>query len=280
MKHPDGKDIQAMERHVPDPLLDFLLVLEGTKSTDDVWLAILDFAKGFGLSSVDYVYASDFRNWKRAQFIRTTYDSEWLEYLKQFPHLRKTSNFRMHAVHYLTPVMTGEAYIDEYGQVSEDKRRHSRLSRKMGFNAGVSIPLRTGDPGHAATLSMGGALSREEFDAIWAEHGWAIHAGILTAHVRYAAFFKAEFIERNHLTEKHKELITLVGKGYLDKQIAHELGVSFSAVRQRLITVQQKIGVQNRADLAAVAAKIERTMTRLCMALLWGLPSNDTTNRV
>lgn len=256
MKHPDGKDVRAMERHVPDPLLTFLIALEGTETTEDVWQAILEFAKGFGLTSVDYVYASDFRNWERAQFIRTTFDSAWLDYLKQFPHLRKTSNFRMHAVNYLTPVMTGSAYLDEYGPVSDDRRRHSQLSHNMGFHAGVAIPLRTGDPGHAATISIGGKFTREEFDAIWAEHGWAIHAGALTAHVRYAAFFKTEFVQRNHLTEKHKELITLVGKGYLDKQIAHELGISFSAVRQRLITVQEKIGVQNRADLAAVASRI------------------------
>ena len=256
MKHPDGSDVLLKERHVPDTLLNFLIALEETQTTDEVWEAILVFANGFGLTCVDYVYASDFRNWERAQFIRTTYHSSWFEYLKQFPHLRKTSNFRTHAVHYLTPVVTGVEYLDEYGPLSEDRHRHAELSRQMGFSAGIAIPLRTGDPGHAATVAMGGLFTRAEFDAIWAEHGWAIHAGVLTAHVRYAAFFKAEFVKRNHLTEKHKELITLVGKGYLDKQIAHELGISFSAVRQRLITVQEKIGVQNRADLAAVTARI------------------------
>ena len=170
--------------------------------------------------------------------------------------MRRTSNFRTHAVHYLTPVVTGAANLDQYEDLCEDRRRHMALNREMGFNAGISIPLRMGDEGHAAVLSIGGPMNREAFDAIWAEHGWAIHAGALSAHVRYAVFFKAEFIERNQLTEKHKELITLVGKGYLDKQIAHALGISFSAVRQRLIAVQEKIGVQNRADLAAVAARI------------------------
>lgn len=256
MKHPNGTDVRPMERHVPEPLLEVLIALEATKTTEEVWQVILSFAKSFGLTCVDYVYASDYRNWERAQFIRTTCDSVWLDYLKQFPHLRKTSNFRMHAVHYLTPVMTGIAYIDDYEPVCDDKRRHIELTREMGLNAGVAIPLRTGDPGHAATITVGGMLGRAEFDALWAENGWALHAGLLTAHLRYAAFFKSEFVDRNHLTEKHKELITLVGKGYLDKQIAHELGISFSAVRQRLITVQEKIGVQNRADLAAVAAKI------------------------
>lgn len=256
MQHPDGSPLRLTETHVPAPLLDFLLTLEGTETTEDVWQAILDFVAVFGLTSVDYVYASDYRNWERAQFIRTTFPSKWFDYLKQFPHIRKTSNFRMHAVKYLTPVMTGLAYLDQMGTVSEERRRHIRLAKEMGFSAGVQIPLRSGDAGHAAVIGVGGLFSREEFDAIWAAHGWEIHAGMLTAHARYAALFNAEFIERNRLTEKHKELIRLVGLGYMDKQIAHELGISFSAVRQRLMAVQDKIGVQNRADLAAVAARV------------------------
>ena len=99
-------------------------------------------------------------------------------------------------------------------------------------------------------------MSRKEFDAIWNVHGWTIHAAMLTAHARYSQLFNSEFVVRNKLTEKHKELIRLVGEGLMDKQIAHELDISFSAVRQRLIAVQKKIGVQNRSDLVAVAARL------------------------
>ena len=42
----------------------------------------------------------------------------------------------------------------------------------------------------------------------------------------------------------------------MDKQIATELGVSVSAVRQRLTVVQNKTGAQNRADLAALAMRM------------------------
>ncbi|MEC3862512.1 LuxR C-terminal-related transcriptional regulator [Mesobacterium sp. TK19101] len=250
------RPVAGTERFIPQHLLEFLVSLETTRSTNDVWDLILELAQSLRLTVVDYVYATDFRNWEQAQFIRTTFDSTWLDYVKQFPHIRHTSNFRMHAVHKLTPIMVGPAYLDEMGDISPEKRRHVMLSAKMGLQAGVGFPLRMGDPGQAAVLAFGGDFTRAEFDALMAEHGWTLHAAALSAHTRYTELFKAEFIERNELTEKQKELVRLVGQGLMDKQIAHELGISFSAVRQRLAAVQQKTGAQNRADLAALAMRV------------------------
>lgn len=241
---------------LPERLLTFLLTLERLKRTEDVWNAILCFARSIELDHVDYVFATDFRNWEKAQFIRTTMHSRWFDFIKQFPHIRHTSNFRMHGVKYLTPMKIGPVYFDDMGTISEDKRRHVVLAGEMGFEAGVALPLRTGEIGQAAMIALAGRHSREGFDRIWAEHGWTIHVAMMSAHLRHTELFKAEFSERNELTEKHQELIRLVGEGLMDKQIAEALNISFSAVRQRLISVQKKIGVQNRADLAAVAARM------------------------
>lgn len=256
MQNAPLRPVRAAERFIPTRLLDFLLDLERTRSTDDVWELLLKLAHGLDMTVVDYVYATDHRNWERAQFIRTTFDSKWLDHVRQFPHIRHTSNFRMHGVNYLTPLMVGTAYLDEQGDITPEKHRHIHLSAQMGLEAGVAFPLRMGSPGQAALLAFGGRFSRDEFDAIMAQHGWTLHAAALSAHARYTELFKSEFIERNQLTEKQKDLITLVGQGLMDKQIAYELGISFSAVRQRLTTVQQKTGAQNRAELAALAMRL------------------------
>ncbi len=266
MEHFDGTAVRGTETFLPERLLAFLLKLERTQSTDAVWELILSLAEELGLPVVDYVYATDFRNWEQAQFIRTTFTSDWLEYVRQFPHIRYTSNFRMHGCRYLTPVKLGQAYFDLMGEISPDKRRHLSLSAKMGLEAGVGFPLRMGDPGHAALLAFGGDYTAAEFDGLLAEHGHTLHAAALSAHTRYTELFKVEFIERNQLTDKQKELLRLVGQGLMDKQIAYQLGVSFSAVRQRLATVQQKTGAQNRADLAALAARVGLTPDPLLKA--------------
>lgn len=255
MQHFDGTALRGTETFLPARLLNFTLRLETTRTTDAIWDLFLDLAQSLDLPVVDYVYATDFRNWEQAQFIRTTFSSDWFDRLRQFPHIRTTSNFRMHGCKYLTPMKIGPAYFDQMGEISRDKRRHVLLAAEQGLNAGIAFPLRMGDPGHAAMLAFGGRHSAEAFDALLATHGWTLHAAALSGHARYTELFKAEFVERNQLTPKQMELLRLVGQGMMDKQIAHQLGISFSAVRQRLASVQQKTGTTTRADLAALAAR-------------------------
>lgn len=251
-----SRPVKETERFLPAPLLRFLLDLEATRTTEDVWTLLVSLAQSLGLPVVDYVYASDYKNWEKTQFIRTTFDSKWFEYLKKFPHIRQTSHFRTHGCKHLTPILIGPAYAEEIGHMSEEKQRHMELSAAMGARAGIAIPLRSGEPGQAALIAFAGPQDKADFDALLTEHGWTLHAVALSAHARYTELFKTEFIERNELTTKQKELITLVGQGYLDKQIAHTLGISFSAVRQRLSSVQAKTGARNRAELAALAMRI------------------------
>ncbi len=48
----------------------------------------------------------------------------------------------------------------------------------------------------------------------------------------------------------------LIGQGLQDKQVAFELGVSISAVRQRMNHLLDKTGRQSRAELAALAMSL------------------------
>lgn len=244
------------EMFIPTRLQRFLIALEASQSSEEVWQEMVKLYASMDLHTVDYVCATDFRDWKQAQFIRTTYHSSWIDEARRNPNVRKTSYFRTHAVKFLTPIVVGLAYIDVYENVSPERREIIEFTASMGLNAGIGIPLRMNEPGQAGILTVGGDMSRTEFDAILAEHGWTIHASALSAHTRYTELFKSEFVERNQLTAKQRELIQLVGQGLMDKQIAHDLGISVSAVRQRLSVVQSKTGAQNRADLAALATRI------------------------
>lgn len=53
------------------------------------------------------------------------------------------------------------------------------------------------------------------------------------------------------LTADELRICELVTQGYLDKQIANAIGVSYDVARQRLRILSQKIGASNRAMVAA-----------------------------
>lgn len=53
-----------------------------------------------------------------------------------------------------------------------------------------------------------------------------------------------------NVTEKQHEVLRLVGDNFTSKQIAHELGISISAVNQRIETVRARAGSVSRLELA------------------------------
>ena len=50
------------------------------------------------------------------------------------------------------------------------------------------------------------------------------------------------------MSPREKEIIALLGKGYLYKEIADQLGISISTVRAHLHTVYEKLHVQSRTE--------------------------------
>ena len=60
---------------------------------------------------------------------------------------------------------------------------------------------------------------------------------------------RAEAAKIFKLTETEREIITLVCSGLKNRQVAHQLGVSETAVRHQLTSICTKLGVSNRLDL-------------------------------
>jgi RNA polymerase sigma factor (sigma-70 family) len=54
--------------------------------------------------------------------------------------------------------------------------------------------------------------------------------------------------EMDKLTKREQEILALLAKGYLYKEIADQLGISLSTVRAHLHTVYEKLHVQSRTE--------------------------------
>ena len=56
-----------------------------------------------------------------------------------------------------------------------------------------------------------------------------------------------------HLTPQQARVLSLVGLGKLNKQIAHELGITENTVKAHLTAIMRKLNVQNRMQAVLVA---------------------------
>ncbi|MCP5089225.1 MAG: LuxR family transcriptional regulator [Rhodobacteraceae bacterium] len=244
------------ERYTPEALQDFLLDMEATTTSRQVWDRLVKLGKGMGMPFVDFIVATSYQNWRKTLFIRTSYDSTWLNELNKDPEIHKWSYFRSHAINYLTPITIGLEYIDEYRHVPAKRVQVMRKAASIGLRAGFSIPLRTFAPPQAGLITFGGDYSKREFDRLIQVHGWTLNAAAMVAHQRYMTHFVAEFPERNRISEKQRDLLELIGLGLQDKQIADTFQISISAVRQRMNKLMEKTGLTTRPELAALAMSI------------------------
>ncbi|MEP2532080.1 LuxR C-terminal-related transcriptional regulator [Shimia sp.] len=214
---------------------------------------IVSLGRTLNLPYIDFISASNYVNWKKTLFIRTSYDSTWLHAVNKNPDLAKWSYFRTHAMHCLTPIAVGLEFVDEYHHIPEERYKVLREAAARGIRSGFSIPLRVHAPPQSALLTFGGGQSKREMKHIIQTQGWVLNTAAVMGHHRYMMHFSSEFTERNAISDKQLELLKMIGTGMQDKNIAEELGVTVSAVRQRMKQILNKTGLGNRAELAALA---------------------------
>lgn len=57
------------------------------------------------------------------------------------------------------------------------------------------------------------------------------------------------------ITHKQKEVLILISKGLLDKEIARELGISYGTVRDYVSNIKLRLSASTRAQVVAIALK-------------------------
>jgi len=244
------------ERHTPELLHTFLVDLESTNSSAEVWALIVGVGRTLNLPFVDFISADNYADWRRTLFVRTSYDSSWLNAYNSDPEVLKWSYFRTHAINHLTPIAVGLEFIDEYMHIPQARYQVLEEAARRGIRAGFSIPLRAHAPPQASVITFSGDHSKRDMKRIIQTHGWVLNTVAMMGFQRYQAHFAAEFIDRNRISEKQRELLEMIGAGLQDKVIAERLGVTVSAVRQRMNNILAKTGLNNRADLAALAMSV------------------------
>lgn len=248
-----SRPLSAAECSTPPGLQRFLADIEATTRSVQVWERLVALGQEAGLPFIDFIAASSYAGWRRTLFIRTSYDSTWLSEVNKDPQVQQWSTFRSHAMQYLTPIMIGLEFADLYPDMPPRRLEVLEMAARRGIRAGFSVPLRIHAPPQAALITFSGDHSRAEMEALIAQHGWTLNVAAMVAHQRYMTHFTDEFFERNEITDKQRELLQMVGRGLQDKQIAADLGISVSALRQRMHSLMVKAELGNRAEIAALA---------------------------
>lgn len=58
-----------------------------------------------------------------------------------------------------------------------------------------------------------------------------------------------------HLTDREKEILNLISKGFTNKEIAKELMISLNTVKAHISSIISKLKVKNRTEAVFIATK-------------------------
>jgi LuxR family transcriptional regulator, quorum-sensing system regulator SdiA len=137
-----------------------------------------------------------------------------------------------------------QGYVRTRDLADEDSQGVLELARFHGLNFGAAVCCVDSDAGRERSF---GFFFRSDREYASAELE-LLHAGLLATHRAYS--------RPKNLTEAELETLGLVKNGLLMKEIASALGVSESAVKQRLRNARVKLRAKTGSQAAARATML------------------------
>lgn len=241
--------------HVPELLQTTLGELDLAKTSKDVWGTILQLGTTVRLPYVDLVYKAPHQT-EQAATVWKNYNSDWLDRALGTSHQCPWTAFRAPLTQGLTPRLAGQQFLEKDTKTTAPLESAYEAAASNGLTSSFVVPVSMHAPPYKGTLSFSGDASRRETLAILRAHGWALQTVAIVGFTKLITTQLREFSAGANITEKQSDILRLLGEGLKDREIADCLGVTVSAVRQRMTSMSKNTGLHTRAELAALAMSL------------------------
>ena len=227
--------------------LDFELEMKNTTNVREVIACLKEYTSGLGIDF--FLYMQTFRgdvSHEPNAFIITDIDWEWQQHYQRFS-LQSYDPVWHHCWNRVTPVFSDEVY-------EKAKRKGDSASLNVienflanGYAFYVAIPIH--GPCCVSVFSIT-IKSKEMIPYIKEITPCLSHAGKIVYDTIHRLFAEKHPVnKRPFLNLNERNLLVGLVRGQSAKEIADELEVSPSAIRQRIYRLQNRLNVDNRQEL-------------------------------
>ncbi|MEM7169965.1 MAG: autoinducer binding domain-containing protein [Pseudomonadota bacterium] len=139
------------------------------------------------------------------------------------------------------------------GRLTEAQAKVHQEAVQHGLGLGLTIPLPVGSNTGMAGMSLafGPNTSERQADSVLQSTQLLLEAVTRYFHASAPTFLNQLYGQK--LTDKQKQCLILLAKGYINKEVAYELGISEKTVEIRAREVRQKLKCQTVANCVAKA---------------------------
>lgn len=245
----DIHNTKGFEQVFPEKLTKFHTDINFTKSEEDVFKLISDLSKSCGFDAVVYEYCADIHAENPDLMMRTDLPKAFEALERSAAKQVKKGYSRQHGLEKWTPTVGGLTYAEYYEEYPKQVWKYRLAAIVTGFKSGFGVALRSPDEATRAGIAFASKLDRKEFEILFNKHGWTLHACAWAAHIRILQHAAEAKTVCKPLTSRQKQYLNLLAEGLLDKQIAHQMQISHSAVRKYQYTLCSRFDVTRRADI-------------------------------
>ena len=239
---------KGFESVFPEPLIDFHTSLNFTKSEEEVFQLLSALSRQCGFDAIVYEYCPDIHAGKPDLFMRTDLPKAFEALERSAAKQSKLGYSRQHGLAKWTPTVAGYEFADLYSEYPNQVWKYRLAALVSGLRSGFGVPLRSPDPASRAGLGFASKLPRKEFDSLFQAHRFTLYTAAWAGHIRILQHARTRS-NKPSLTGRQLSYLKLLAKGLLDKQIAHALEISHSAVRKHQYAVARRFGVERRNEI-------------------------------
>ncbi|GEM_PF-7042600 len=242
--------IKPNESAFSHELIEFLHILNRTKTCEEAYQSLIKLASGTGFPVVIYEYCHDHTRPVKALFMRSNLPAPLMSLEKKFSGKEKFMPGRIHARDHLTPGVAGFEFADMFADFPSYQLKHRLIAMGTGLRSGFGIPLRTQHPNTRAGIGFVSKLKRKECLEAIERHGMMLCVAAWNTHIRIIQLQNTN-VNQEFFTEKQKQFLRLLCDGHMDKYISDQMGISYSGVRKHQNAVAKKLGVKQRSQIVS-----------------------------
>ncbi|MDA7949382.1 MAG: LuxR family transcriptional regulator [Hyphomicrobiaceae bacterium] len=236
---------------IHNQLHDFLVSLDGAATVNDAWQTTLGYMRDLGASHVGIVLYAEgaraLRQWSAPGWIEEMYQE------KVYPHSDPKLE---HCRKNLTPYFYQKEFWDREPNLPEPRRCLDEELVRIGNRAAVAFPNHSGSRRRWGYFAFTTDMGRAEFERFYADRGAAIQLAGIGAFNRVKVLTNEEEVKRIGITQRERECLLWLGRGFQYDQIADRLGLRKVTVEYHIAKAKRKLNARTREQALVTALQL------------------------
>ncbi len=232
-------------------LLEFLVALNATASVEEAWRLSTTFMRGLGAGQFSIRIGfeperSQFKGTQPPWVMESYYERVFPECDLRLEHCRRN----------VTPYFYGKGFWHHEQNLPAPRRYFDEEIVDADMRTVVAVPVHTASKRTQGLFALGTGFDTDEFVRMYNQQGTMIHMAGTGAFNRLSSLLGEEKATAIGLSDRERECLLWLSRGFRYDQIAHRIGLCPATVEYHLARARRKLNARTREQALVNAIQL------------------------